>query len=216
MPLTRGLTIAILLATTTVASAPAAAVPEEIKALLDQFSRSPGLQARFTEEKHIALLAEPLVNEGEIFFAPPDRLLRRVTKPSPSSMVIHGDSLFFSSEGESEEIDLGAHAAVRVFVESFLQILKGDVESLSRAWAMRFDRVPSGPSEVWGIVLEPLSEPVRNLITRIEVQGRGGRIDSMRVVEASGDDSVTTFHDVDLERTFSAQEIDSVFSVHTP
>ena len=46
-----------------------------VETLLAEFSHMPGLEARFREEKRIALLVLPLVSEGTIHFAPPARLV---------------------------------------------------------------------------------------------------------------------------------------------
>ncbi|MEM9195672.1 MAG: outer membrane lipoprotein carrier protein LolA, partial [Myxococcota bacterium] len=70
--------------------------------LLEGFSEMPGLSARFREEKRIALLAVPLRSEGEIHFAPPGKLLRRVNQPTESAALIEGDTLTLVSGGREE------------------------------------------------------------------------------------------------------------------
>src|SRR5689334_3239312 len=57
---------------------PEAAVAIDATGLLRAFSGMPGLEARFREEKRIALLARPLTSEGRLFFTHPGLLLRRV------------------------------------------------------------------------------------------------------------------------------------------
>jgi len=47
---------------------------DELAALLARFAKAPGIYARFREEKHLAMLQVPLVNEGTIHFTPPGRL----------------------------------------------------------------------------------------------------------------------------------------------
>ena len=55
--------------------------PADAKTLLAVFARMPGLEATYTEEKKLALLALPLKSRGRIFFLPPGYLFRAVEAP---------------------------------------------------------------------------------------------------------------------------------------
>ncbi len=76
------------LALTFVAIAPISAstaraddAPIAIDALLARFKAVPGLQAKWHEEKRIALLAKPLVSDGTLHYAPPQKLARHTLSP---------------------------------------------------------------------------------------------------------------------------------------
>src|SRR5262249_34114382 len=71
-----------------VAAAGAAAAPPTLAALLEGFRTMPGFEARFEEEKTLALLAAPLKSRGRLYFAPPATLLRRVEAPDPHDILI--------------------------------------------------------------------------------------------------------------------------------
>jgi hypothetical protein len=65
-----------------------AAAPPTLAALLEGFQTMPGFEARFEEEKTLALLAVPLRSRGRLYFAPPSTLLRRVESPDPHDILI--------------------------------------------------------------------------------------------------------------------------------
>ena len=89
MTLARALLAVLLLASPSLAQDGPKEAPQEetLETLLARFSKIPGLSAKFREEKHMTLLARPLVNEGTLHFAPPHRVARHVTKPSLSSVL---------------------------------------------------------------------------------------------------------------------------------
>ena len=60
--------------------------------LLERFRKVPGLYARFREEKRMALLAQPLVNEGTLHFHR-GKLARHTKRPVKSSVVMWPTSL---------------------------------------------------------------------------------------------------------------------------
>src|SRR6185312_8153260 len=71
---------------------PSAAEPvARLSQLMAAFSRMPGLEARFVEEKRIGMLARPLTSSGRLYFARPGLLLRRVEQPQQSEVIITPD-----------------------------------------------------------------------------------------------------------------------------
>ena len=73
-------------------AAPRAEVPtaDPLAQLIADLAAIPGLEAHFSEEKRLALLEEPLVSEGSLYYARPDRLRRSVEQPVRSTLVLRG------------------------------------------------------------------------------------------------------------------------------
>jgi hypothetical protein len=183
--------------------------PLTLDALLERFKQMPGLEARFREEKRIALLAAPLISEGMLYFAPPARLARHTLEPARSSILIDGRTLSFGDEQTHEEVDLEANPAVRDYVDSFLMILDGDQEALVKKWRIGI----SGEAETWQMTLLPLSEPVKKTIRDMTFRGKGAVIQWMKIVETTGDETVTVFSQVNPTRRYSQMEIDRLFRI---
>jgi hypothetical protein len=183
--------------------------PLTLDALLEKFKQMPGLEAHFREEKRITLLAAPLVSEGLLYFAPPARLARHTFGPEKSIFLIDGRTLSFGDEQTREEVDLDANPAVRDHVDSLLMILAGDRDSIVRKWRIEI----SGQVESWEITLQPTSEPLKKTIREMTLRGKGVVVQWMRVVETTGDETVTRFSQVNPTRRFSQAEADRLFRI---
>ncbi len=200
--------------------------PASFGELLEGFSRMTGLEARFEEEKFLALLAAPLRSRGRLYFAPPATLLRRVESPSRQEILIRENQVRISSVGSGgadrapavQTIDLRARGGIRPLVESMIWIFTGDRASLERVYdidyqrfsgdaAQDMDRPAARPSSgPWQIRLTPKTAPLSDLIRELRVSGRGRGADTMELIETSGDRTVTHILDADPDRTFSPAE----------
>lgn len=204
-------------------SAPAVAAPQaaeaaaakpltvvELDAFLARFAAMRGLSAKFREEKTMALLAAPLVNEGVLYFAAPGRLARHTTSPFKASVIIDGERLTFGDGRGVEAIRFDQNPMLGLFVASFVKIFAGDKEALAKMYAMELS---GDPAASWTLRLRPTLAPMDKVIKRIEIAGEGLVIHRMKVIEASGDETVTTFTEVNTDRGFSEAELAELFRV---
>lgn len=182
----------------------------ELDRLLASFRGMTGLSARFVEEKTIALLATPIRSEGEVHFVAPGTLMRRVTAPTASAALIERGRLTMLAHGRRQEIDLTSNAVVGGFVSSFADVLAGDRAALERTYRVDYSRLASGD---WKLTLRPRGAPLDQFLSEMEMVGRGRGVTSMRMLEVSGDVTVTTFRDVQLDRRFSDEERRRIFGL---
>ncbi len=196
------------------AAGPSSAEPAvTIDGLLARFRAMVGLSARFHEEKHIALLAQPLVSDGTVHYAPPDKLARHTLTPSPSSVVLDGTTLRFGDGASERSIDTGASPVVRAFVDSFLAVLAGDRAALERSFVLDFHALGG---QRWELGLVPRDASLGRVIKSIRFAGEGIAVSQMRIAEATGDEGITTFSDVDTAHRYPPAEAARVFRVAGP
>ena len=185
--------------------------PVDVDALMAQFARAPGLQARFREEKHIALLDAPVVNEGTIHFSPPGRFARHTEKPLASTLLIDGGKLQFGdADGGKQSLELGTNPVAKLFVDSFVMIIAGDRKGLERVFTLALAPAPGG---AWKLVLTPRVAPMDKVIKSITLSGTGLALRELEVRESSGDWSRTSFTDVDVNHRYAPAEAARVFRV---
>ncbi len=182
--------------------------PWTLSTLLDRMAAMKGLSAKFHEEKHMSLLAVPLVNEGSLHFARGVGLVRHTQAPAASTVLIRGDKLSVGTGTERRDIDLGQNPVVRLFVDSILKIYAGDRPALERMYTMQFT---PGEADQWAMTLVPKLAPMDKIIARVELKGHGLALTTMNIVEHSGDETVTRFSEVQLDRTFSEAEVAQLF-----
>lgn len=209
--------IAVLVTAPVSAAPPAGKAAADVDALMAQFAKAPGLSARFREEKHIALLDAPVVNEGTIHFMPPGRFARHTEKPLASTLLIDGGKLQFGdADGGKQSLELSTNPVAKLFVDSFVMIISGDRKGLERVFSLALSPAGKGAgADAWKLVLTPKVSPMDKVIKSITLSGAGLALRDLEVRESSGDWSRTTFADVDVNHRYDAAEAARVFKVPT-
>lgn len=179
----------------------------DLDTVLAHFAESRGVTASFREEKSLPLLAQPLVSEGVLYYAPPGRLARFTTSPESTSLLVVGDRLRIEDSLGVEEIDLAAHGAARQFVDQLLVLFQGDAQALHERYQADFSW-EGGP---WSLRLVPKSRRVRAVIEEISLSGRDRTLEEMVVTGGAGDVTRTTYRDVDTDRPFDEEELSRLF-----
>lgn len=193
------------------ASIQAGAAPAraDLSTILQQLSKIEALTARFREEKRMALLAQPLNSEGTLHYEKPKRLARHTERPRASSMVLAGDVLTFGDAQRSESIGLSSQPALRLLVETFVSVLAGDRAGLERVAEVTLEQTIRG----FRIRVTPKDASVKRIVQFMAFEGQGAMLSRMELVDATGDRTLTTFHDVTLRKAFSDSERARLFRV---
>lgn len=200
----RPLVPALLLCASAGAQTPEA---PDLAMLMAHFASSRGVEAEFREEKHLPLLAEPLVSEGVLYYAPPGRLARFTTSPEATSLLVDGDRLRIEDGLGVEEIDLASQGVARQFVDQLLVLFRGDLEALERDYVARF----AAEGDAWSLTLAPKGLRVRQVIREIALRGHAAHLDEMLVRGAEGELTRTTYGRLDPDRPFREDELAALF-----
>jgi outer membrane lipoprotein-sorting protein len=148
-------------------------------------SRVDSISADFVQEKHLPILARPLISEGRLFYRRPDALRWEYTSPVKSVLLMHdGDARrFVQSDGGLVE-----DASVR------LQAMQFVMPEISGWLGGRFQDNPLFHASLNGtnkILLAPKDPSMARFIQRIELlmSERPGVIDEVLIFES--DDAFT-------------------------
>jgi outer membrane lipoprotein-sorting protein len=185
--------------------------PPTLEALMRGMAGAKGVEARFREEKRLALLSEPLESRGTLYFVPPDRLSRETSEPSATKLVIDGNRVFFRDAAGSDAMDLSASPIAREYISNFIVLFNGNLDALRQRYEPDFRADANG----WRLELRPRGKPLSDFIQRVTLVGRGRALDRMELVETGGDRTTTWFEAVRTERAFSAEELARIFSEPT-
>lgn len=173
-------------------------------------AQTTGFVAQFREEKTIELLAAPLRSEGTLYFAPPNHLARRITRPASSAMVVDGDRVRMLEGHAIRELDGSQDAAIGAFVRSFVQLLSGNRVELERTFVVAF--TATGGS-AWNLRLTPRDARLGRLVREIRAAGAAQRLQELVVVEGNGDTSTSTFTSFEAR---SLRASDPAFQLRAP
>jgi hypothetical protein len=196
------------------------AAPASLEALFSKLADAPGVEARFEEEKTLALLAAPLRSRGRLYFLAPSTLLRRVEAPRAQDILVAGSFVRISDASGEQSVDLASRAEILPLVKSMLWILTGDREALEAAYHLdyRVDAAggAAGGNGRWQIDLVPRNAPLSDLVRELRVAGHGFVADRLDLIETNGDRTLTKISDVDAARTFDSEERRALFGLESP
>ena len=154
------------------------------------------VRAGFTQEKHMKILARPLVSEGILLFQGPDSLRWEYKHPVQSILLLHNGNTrrFVQKDGSLVEDASVNLQSMQVVVQEITQWLNG-----------RFDENPAfaaGLEPGRKIVMTPRDESFARLIQRIEIvlSDRPAVIKSVMIFESENSFTKLDFKDVILNQ----------------
>jgi len=163
------------------------------EALMRSLAATGASTTAFTETRHSSALRTPLVTSGELHYAPPARLERRVRTPVEERYVVDGDRVTIERRGAAPRtLSLAGQPALGAFLESIRATLRGDLATLQRFYRVETE----GDAAGWMLVLLPSDPEIAELVTVIRITGARARLTGMEVVETGGDRVVTRFAEV--------------------
>jgi outer membrane lipoprotein-sorting protein len=195
--------------------------PQTATELFNKMATLSGLEATFVETKKVALLKVPLRSEGKLFYMRPGYLLRQVTTPKPTQVLITPERLELKDAQGTRTMDLRARPDVKLFVESFIKVLAGDQASLAKAFDIQFERSTTAPQPAnspatWTLTLTPKAAPLSQLVRKLSLMGKGYAVERIEVLETKGDSAVTELTVKAVGRSFTDQEKRTLFGIGQP
>jgi outer membrane lipoprotein-sorting protein len=154
------------------------------------------VRAGFTQEKHLKILARPLVSEGLFYFQAPDSLRWEYIHPVRSILLLHQGKAkrFVQRDGRLIEDASANLQSMQVVVQEITQWLNGRFDD-NPAFAARLE-----PGRK--IVMTPRDESFARLIRRIEIylSDRPAVIKSVIIYESEDSFTKLDFKDVMLNQ----------------
>jgi outer membrane lipoprotein-sorting protein len=162
--------------------------------LKDTAATVTAVKAEFVQEKHMQILARPLVSNGAFLYKAPDSLRWEYFAPIKSVLVMHHGQIrrFVHKDGHLVEDASAGLQSIQVVVQQITQWLNG-----------RFDENPAfsatlepGPK----IVMAPKDNALARLIQRIEIvlAEQPGVLESVTIFESEDSFTRLIFQNVTL------------------
>src|SRR6266436_5026694 len=143
--------------------------PSDIDQLIQKLqavhNSQPSLQANFREERHLAMLKDPIVNEGKVWFTLPDKIRREIGGKTPSTTVIDGRkmSIYYPNYQQVEVYDLEK----RPMLKDSLRALTAGLNFSEIA--NYYDIAGSRNGNEYQITLTPKTASVRKLVKSVDL-----------------------------------------------
>ena len=168
------------------------ATPAELAQIAARFDAVKTIYSRFTQEKYMSLLTEPVVSEGVFSFEKsPARIRWEYKKPFKNGFILDGASAFRLEDGKKTPVK-GVMA--RNMAAQMLVWLSFDLPTLSKTYAVTvFDG---------GVRLTPLSDK-NKMLEEISVWFAADNpqaLAKIQMTEPGGDYTVLTFTDTQINK----------------
>lgn len=125
----------------------------------------PSLQANFREERHLAMLKDPVVNEGKVWFTLPDKIRREIGGKTPSTTVTDGKkvSIYYPNYQQLEVYDLEK----RPIIKDTLRALTAGLNFREVANYYAIEGSKNGSQ--YQLTLTPKTAAVRKLVKTVDL-----------------------------------------------
>lgn len=191
--LCRGRSILIALTLLVFGAAPVRAASWE--AFQQEAAKITSVSARFTQSKHMDILARPLVSQGRFYFQAPDTVRWEYTSPVRSILLMGPEGIKRYTHGSR---GLAEDAAAP------LQSMQVVLKEISRWSRGRFTDNEFFSATLTGgrdgkIILVPKEQGMAKMISRIVIapsSERPGVLESVAIFEGEGNHTLFTFTDV--------------------
>src|SRR5580700_2136196 len=140
-------------------------IDQLIQKLQAVHNSQPSLQANFREERHLAMLKDPVVNEGKVWFTLPDKIRREIGGKTPSTTVTDGKkvSIYYPNYQQLEVYDLEK----RPIIKDTLRALTAGLNF--REVANYYQIGGSKDGSEYQLTLTPKTTAVRKLLKSVDL-----------------------------------------------
>ena len=165
---------------------PLQAAALELGDLMGLLAQRQSGDARFTEERFVQGLEQPLSSSGMLSFSAPDRFSRRTLQPRAESMTVEGQRVTLERNGRKRQMALDAVPEMGAILTAVRGTLTGNADALREA----FVPTVSGQASAWTLVLTPRDDRLQAVIRQLRIEGRQSDMRRVEVMLTDGDRSV--------------------------
>ena len=160
-----------------------------LRQIMQTLAAQPSRQAQFSMQKHLSSLAAPVLSQGTLSYSKPDLLEQDTRTPQPERLLIKGDAVSITSPGQpTRTLPLDESPALRILSDTLRGTLAGDLGTLRRHFTVE----GSGSLDRWRVVLHPAGNVTAQVVRIAYVDGAGGDVRQIDIVQANGDEQRMT------------------------
>ena len=182
--------------------------PTALKKGIEQMAaKTETISAKFTQNKHVSILANDLVSTGNLYFKKPQLVKWAYTVPYIYSIVLDGQKITINDEGNVNSFDMSSSQVFEQVNNMIVSSVQGDILKEEQ-----FDIVYYQSGDQYLAELTPKIEALKKYLSKIEVyfNKTDFSVDQLVIIEPSEDYTRITFK----EKQFNTALSDAVFEIH--
>ena len=140
-------------------------ISDLVKKLESHYENKVSLEANFREERHMSILKEALINQGKLWFTPPDKFRREIEGNQPSTTVIDGKemTIYYPNLKTAERYNLDK----RPELKNSLQAIQAGLNFQRLADYYNIEGTKEGKN--YRVTLTPKSASIRKMVKVVTI-----------------------------------------------
>jgi len=162
------------------------------------------MQCRFVQSKTMAMLAEPSVSEGRMYFASPDRLHWEYATPYAFALVVNGERIVKVTDGKAEVLDGNSG---RMY-QGITSMIMGSASGKKLFDTTAFDIVFYDDGTCWKAEMTPKRRDMKRMFSQLvfHFDKKTQVIDHVEFLGANGDVTSIRFEDIKLNEKIGEEK----------
>lgn len=169
---------------------------EVMQTLTDAAAAMQCMNCRFTQQKTMAMLAEPTVSEGLMSYNAPNKMRWEYTSPYAFALVVNGDKITKITDGNEEILD----AKSGRMYQGIVSIIMSSANGKKLFDKSMFDVDIQDDGVFWKAEMQPKKHNMKRMFTMLTFYfGKDDNIiKKVEMTEASGDVTTIQFYNMKI------------------
>jgi hypothetical protein len=156
---------------------PAQAEELKLSEVIANVSIQPPSTVAFDEQRHSAMLKEPLQLSGQLEYLGPGQLRKTIEQPFQETMLVNQQQIEVSRDGRTQRLSLKSNRMMQTLLGGIAAMLAGDTARLEKD----FEPTLTGTETDWVLLLQPRNKRIAAHLQHIEVCGNAESVQSIRI-----------------------------------
>ena len=154
------------------------------------------MQCRFVQSKTMAMLVEPSVSEGRMYFASPDRLRWEYVSPYPFALVVNGERIVKVTDGKVEVLEGNSG---RMY-QGIVSMIMGSASGKNLFDTSTFDVMLYDDNTFWKAEMTPKRRDMKRMFSRLvfHFDKKTQIIDHVEFIGSDGDVTLIRFEEMKM------------------
>jgi hypothetical protein len=155
----------------------------DLQEVLRATAVEPPARVRFREERHNALLENPLILTGYLEYLGPAQMRKVIETPFQETFLIDAAHIEVERDGQVQRIPLRQARSLQAMLAGIEAVLAGNEGRIEKDFRYEL----GGEKEAWSMRLEPLSRRAARNLVSILVQGDASTVQNIRFNLSNGE-----------------------------
>ncbi len=142
---------------------------------LKKMERADDRPIPFVEERHSAVLAEPVIQRGYLRVDPESGdMIKQIETPEPLRMTINNKLIVIEQDDRKRRIGLAKRPELQALLQSVKSLMAGSAEEIERYFSLDYSE--DAAADTWRLVMHPKHERLARKVDALIVDGDAGGI----------------------------------------